>query len=228
MKGCALMIIRKPSYMLISANSHRGRYQEQDFYPEWALLSGIVHGQLATGQGVEPHYHDCDEFWIFNTGRGEVRLDGQSYAFISNTVVYMALGLIHQFQCYAPGAAAGLILRAEGQGRVGHLTVEEFGLPERTVSGFVIEGRNNTGPFAERGPRCPLSELRMVTWTAKTPPQVLQLQMNEYWYVTDGVFKLTIEGVSYTLVQDDVAILKGGVTREVQALDDVRLILAHE
>jgi mannose-6-phosphate isomerase-like protein (cupin superfamily) len=68
----------------------------------------------------------------------------------------------------------------------------------------------------------------MVTLPAHTPPQVTQLRANEYWYVTDGCIDLTIEGVTYTLAPDDVAILSAGVTREIQEFDEARLILAHE
>ena len=28
--------------------------------------------------GVEPHYHDADEVWIFAYGRGEAWIDGQA------------------------------------------------------------------------------------------------------------------------------------------------------
>ena len=71
---------------------------------------------------------------------------------------------MHRFQLFRDGGGAGVIARLERQKRPGHLYVEDAGLPQPTVPGFVIPGNRNDHAFDDRGTRCPLSELRIVAF----------------------------------------------------------------
>ena len=138
------MIIRHDQYLILSANSNTD-YWATNVYPDWATLTGIVYvadGRI--GDGIEPHYHDCDEFWIFCVGKGEGWMDGQTYETTPNTAVYNPMGVIHRHQQFTPFAAAGLITHRERQHRSGHLAIDKAGLPEPTIPGFVVSGAQNT------------------------------------------------------------------------------------
>src|SRR5207245_1762098 len=134
---------------------------EQGIYPSWAAMSYLAPkpNQLK-GAGVEPHYHDNDEIWLFTAGRGEVWLDERSFPVTPNTLVYTPMGVVHRFQMFTDFANVPIVTPLERQKRAGHLLVETDGPPEPTVPGFVISGDQNVGPFAARGTRCPFSEIR--------------------------------------------------------------------
>ena len=69
------MIISTDQYMIRSKNANL-IYWEPGIYPEWTALNCYRHfPNGAPGTGVEPHYHDGDELWLFTTGRGKVWLD---------------------------------------------------------------------------------------------------------------------------------------------------------
>ena len=66
------MILSNDNYVVYSRNSNT-HYWEQGIFPTWTAINTLIWipGQQR-GAGVEPHYHDCDEFWLFTAGRGEV------------------------------------------------------------------------------------------------------------------------------------------------------------
>jgi len=139
------MIIDAPRYVIRSLNSNQ-TYWEQDVFPAWTALNCYRHfPDGGIGTGVEPHYHDNDELWLFTTGRGEVRLDGVRHEITPNTLVYTPMGCVHQFQMFTPYENNAIVTRLERAGRPLHLTVEEDGPPEPTVPGFVVPGGMNTG-----------------------------------------------------------------------------------
>ena len=185
------MIIAGARYTVISKNSNVD-YFGRTGYPDWTMLNTLVHipDQLI-GYGVEPHYHDGDEFWLFYAGYGEVWLDDERYEITPNTVVYTPMGTVHRFHMFTDFGTVSAVTRLERLERAAHLWVAEdipmppdvassmphlpkgmspayryAGPPDPTVSGFVVPGIANTGPFVAPGPRCPLSELRMVTFAA--------------------------------------------------------------
>ena len=56
--------------------------------PEWTAIGTFIHHPLEKrGAGVEPHYHDADEVWIFRSGDGEAWIDGKVYEVTPNTTV---------------------------------------------------------------------------------------------------------------------------------------------
>jgi mannose-6-phosphate isomerase-like protein (cupin superfamily) len=68
-------------------------YWEQGEYPDWSRVSGYRHFPNGLpGTGVEPHYHDNDEMWLFTAGHGEVWLDDVQYAITPGTMVYTPMG----------------------------------------------------------------------------------------------------------------------------------------
>ena len=145
------MIIRDSNYMIISENSNN-IYWEQGVYPDWTALSAFRDfPNQRIGTGVEPHYHDNDELWLFTAGRGEVWLDEQRFEITPNTMVYTPMGVVHRFQMFTDYGNNAIVTRLEREQRPTHIRVEEAGVPLPTVPGFVIPGDRNNGPFPNRG-----------------------------------------------------------------------------
>ena len=222
------MIIRHSHYVIFSQNSNN-HYWEQDVYPDWTPFAIIRHfPDQRIGAGVEPHYHDCDEIWLFSAGAGEVWLDDERFAITPNTLVYTPMGVVHHFQMYSNGENNAIVTRLERQKRPIHILVEQDGPPVKTVPGFVVPGALNTGPVANPGPRCPFQELRMVTLAAGESIAQSQLPSNEHWLVCDGVLHLTLGDQPYELYKGDVALLRTDLVRHVGTSSGARAILVRE
>lgn len=222
------MIIRNSHYVIYSqcSNTH---YWEQDVYPEWTPFSIMRHfPEQRIGSGVEPHYHDCDEIWLFSAGHGEVWLDDKCFAITPNSVVYTPMGVVHHFQMYSNGENNAFVTRMERQKRATHILVEQDGPPVKTVPGFVVAGAANTGPLPNPGPRCPLTELRMVHLAAGEGEAEMQLQNNEHWLVLDGPLHLEVDQREVELYQGDVALLRAGVVRRLWTDSGARVIVVRE
>ena len=52
---------------------------EQTQFPAWSETNHYGINYLKAGQQVEPHYHDCNEFWIIISGRGICVTEGDTY-----------------------------------------------------------------------------------------------------------------------------------------------------
>lgn len=227
------MVISDPFYMIRSLNSNQ-TYWEQGVFPEWTALNCYRHyPDGGTGTGVEPHYHDNDELWLFTAGRGEVRLDEVRHEITPNTLVYTPMGCVHQFQMFTPYENNAIVTRLERAGRPLHLTVEEYGLPEPTVPGFVVQGSTNTGPIRDPGPRCPISEWRLQRYEEINAQNDAQsdavLNRNEHWMVLSGVVQLALDGRKVTLEPGDIALLRAGIARRLFAEDrNTRAVVVRE
>lgn len=223
------MIIRNDRYFIVDGALNRRHYWSQELYPPWAALSNLqfLPDQRA-GAGVEPHYHDNDEIWLFLSGHGEVWLDGQSFAITPNTLVYTPMGAVHRFQMFADFANAPAVTRLERAKRPLHLLTDEHGAPQRTAPGFVIPGKDNLGPFLDRGPRCPLTELRAMTLTAGERIAEAQLAQTEYWVSLDGMVNVGVDGLEVELAPGDVAVLRAGAVRWAGSKAGGRVALARE
>lgn len=222
------MIIRNSHYFILSQNSN-SHYWEQAIYPDWTPFRIIRHfPDQRIGSGVEPHYHDCDEIWLFSAGHGEVWLDEERFAITPNTLVYTPMGVVHHFQMYASGENNALVTRLERQQRPIHILVEEEGPPVRTVPGFVVPGAQNTGPLADPGPRSPCQELRMVTLAAGVEAAQGQLAENEHWLVLEGALHLALDQGEVELYKGDVALLRAGLVRRVWSARGARVVLVRE
>lgn len=222
------MIIRNSHYLLMSQSSNT-HYWEQDRFPDWSRFVTIRHfPDQRIGTGVEPHYHDCDETWLFTAGHGEVWLDEQRFAITPNTLVYTPMGVVHRFQMYTNGENNAFVTRLERQQRPIHILVEQDGPPEKTVPGFVIPGNLNCGPLPNPGPRCPFQELRMVTLTAGEGLAHGELTANEHWLVLEGILQVEVDQRAVELYRGDVALLRAGVVRSVGTNSGARVALVRE
>ena len=222
------MIIRNSQYVILSQSSNT-HYWEQDVYPEWTPFAIIRHfPEQRIGSGVEPHYHDCDETWLFSAGHGEVWLEDERYPITPNTLVYTPMGVVHHFQMYSNGENNAFVTRMERRKRATHILVEEQGPPEKTVPGFVVAGDSNTGPLQNPGSRCPFTELRMLKLNAGEGEAEAQLPSNEHWLVLDGTLHLEVDQREVELYQGDVALLRAGLVRRAWANAATRVILMRE
>jgi mannose-6-phosphate isomerase-like protein (cupin superfamily) len=224
------MIVNHANYMILSANANTPFWEhwEAEPYPQWAALTGIAHVPVTPTFAIEPHYHDCDEFWLLIEGDGEAWMDNRVYQYTANTAVYNPMGVIHRNQSFTPGLGSGLLTRLERQKRPGHLHTWEVGPPEPAVPGFVVPGASNTGPFPDRGPRCPLSELRVVSLRAGESAADGMAPRHEYWHIIEGQVHLSIDGLALDLIESDIAIVRGGMSRQIHAVGRARMILARE
>lgn len=223
------MVINNPRFRICSQNSNQ-TYWEQDVFPEWTALSCYRHFPAGQpGQGVEPHYHDNDEIWLFTEGRGEVWLDEVKYDITPNTLVYTPMGCVHRFQMFTSYENNAIVTRLEREKRPLHLLVDEHGPPEPTVPGFVVPGVENTGPVPDPGDRCPVSEWRLLSYDDVKDQDMAELLTNEHWMVLSGTLHMVVDGWDLTLEQEDMALLRAGTARIVYAEDnEVRAVIVRE
>lgn len=223
------MIIEAPRYMIRSLNSNQ-TYWEQGVFPEWTALNCYRHfPDGVIGTGVEPHYHDNDEIWLFTAGRGVVWLDGVRHDITPNTLVYTPMGCVHQFQMFTSYENNAIVTRLERAERPLHLTVEEYGPPEPTAPSFVVPGDLNTGPIPEPGPRCPIVEWRLQRHEDINGQGTAELSMHEHWMVLEGFVHVEVGGLEASLHPGDIALLRAGVTRRLSADDrSTRAVVVRE
>ena len=222
------MIIENQHYMIRSGNSNNV-YWEQGIYPDWTALSAFRHfPDQQIGTGVEPHYHDNDELWLFTAGKGEVWLNDQCFEITPNTIVYTPMGVVHRFQMFTGYENNAIVTQLERQKRPTHILVEESGPPIPTVPGFIVPGESNTGPIPNRGPRCPLSEWRAVTFDPGEGIDEAPLTCNEHWLIVSGTINLTVDGLELELSGEDLAMLKAGAVRQIYSTKGARAVLARE
>ena len=222
------MIIENQHYMIRSGNSNNV-YWEQGIYPDWTALSAFRHfPDQQIGTGVEPHYHDNDELWLFTAGKGEVWLNDQRFEITPNTLVYTPMGVVHRFQMFTGYENNAIVTQLERQKRPTHILVEESGPPIPTVPGFIVPGESNTGPIPNRGSRCPLSEWRVVTFDPGEGVDEAPVTSNEHWLIVNGTINLTVDGLELELEDEDLAMLKAGAVRKIRSTEGARAILARE
>ena len=137
---------------------------------------------------------------------------------------------MHRFQLFTDSQNNALVTRLEGRQRQGHLVPAVEGEPHAAAAPIIVRGEQNDGPFPERGPRCPLSELRAATVAAGEPAAGLDgtAAANEHLLVLGGDVELTVDGVTVTLARGDVAFLRGGASRRVASMDGAHVALARE
>ena len=129
---------------------------------------------------------------------------------------------------FTPYESNAIVTELERAQRDIHITVEEYGPPIPTVQGYIVSGVSNTGPIPDPGPRCPLSEWRMITLEAGEEIEEANLSVNEHWLVISGTMLLQVEDIEVELTSEEVALLRTGTRRRIFAQQDVRLIVARE
>ena len=225
--GGADVIVKSDGFWLISRNSNDD-YWGKTKSPDWTVVGSIKHYPTeGMGTGVEPHYHDADEVWIFVGGRGEAWIDGRLYELTDNTAVYTPMGAIHRFQMFTEYDNVSVVTKLERRKRDTHLFPEEHGTPVPTVPGFVLPGAENNGPIAIRGERCPFTELRLVDLEPGGEVEEEVLDANEHWVVILGTVRVEANGTSADLTVGDVAMLRRATRRRITADVGARLALAR-
>jgi len=58
----------------------------------WGLFAGGRKGAPT----VEPHFHDCDEWWVFTRGRALIRTEGEEHEVGAGDMVYTPMGEEHE------------------------------------------------------------------------------------------------------------------------------------
>ncbi len=216
-------------YEILSSKDANVDYWQQDVFPDWAAINLFKTYPIEpAGSGVEPHYHDADEIWLFSEGRGELWLDDNRYDITPNTVVYTPMGVVHRFQMFTPFKNTAIVTPLEWKKRTEHLLVEREGPPQPTATGFVVSGTENNGAFPDPGTRCPLSELRRVDFAVADELTESELRQNEHWNVTMGELRLAVDGVTVTLTEEDVALLRAGAVRAIHATAQAQAVVARE
>ena len=214
---------------MIRSQNDNNIYWEQEIYPSWTALRAYRHFPNGVpGTGVEPHYHDNDELWLFTEGFGEVWLSGERFDITPNTLVYTPMGCIHRFQMFTSYENNAIVTRLERERRPIHVTAERYGPPVPTVPGFVVPGACNTEPIVDPGTRCPLSEWRMMTLNSGLPVAETTLSVNEHLLVMTGTVVLGIEEWEIELTSHDVALLRAGTRRRLSSVSEARVIVARE
>ena len=221
------MIVKSDGFWLISRNSNDD-YWGRTKSPDWTIVGSIKHYPMERmGTGVEPHYHDADEVWIFGYGRGEAWIDGRVFEVTDNTAVYTPMGAIHRFQMFTDFENVSVVTKLERRKRDTHLDPREHGEPAPTVPGLVVPGAENNGPIADRGERCPFTELRLVDLEPGYEVAETVLDANEHWVVTCGTARVEANGTSAELAVGDVAMLRQGTRRRIASDGGARLALAR-
>ena len=222
------MILHDAGYVVRSANSNT-HYFESGAYPAWTRLNAIRgFPDQPPGHGVEPHYHDNDEIWLFTQGAGEVWLDGVCHSWDANSVIYTPMGVVHRYQAFTASEVVAVVTPLERLRRAAHIYPEESGPPLPTSPGFVVRGHENTGPLRARGDRCPLSEFRTIIFAAGERCAVGTADRHEHWLVLAGSIELTVRQVRVELAPGDLAQIQAGTDRAIVSPAGGRVALIGE
>ena len=224
-------------FRVVSRNGNTG-YWEPDAFPPWARLRCLrTFPGGKPGEGVEPHYHDADEIWLFEGGHGEVWVDEVMHPITPNTIVYTPMGSMHRFQMFSHHEVTACVTSLERERRPLHLYPDEHGAPLPTVPPIVVAGADNNGPLRAAGDRCPLHEMRSISFAAggigdaDSVDHVARqtLDGNEHWAVFEGVLDLEVDGCQVRLEAEDIALMRAGAEREIRLVGDrARATLVRE
>jgi quercetin dioxygenase-like cupin family protein len=89
----------------------------------WVDISAFGTVAMKNGQTVEPHYHDCEEFWFVVSGRARIRTEGMTLLVEKGDVVCTKMGDEHEV-LEVPDEDFIVVWvesRLKGQKRSGHL-----------------------------------------------------------------------------------------------------------
>jgi len=96
----------------------------------WEETTVLGMFQARRDKGVELHYHDADEYWLFYRGRGRGQSEGVEYDVESGDLLATQMGYEHEmFESSGVVEAVALETTLRGQKRPGHLHREEHGDP---------------------------------------------------------------------------------------------------
>ena len=91
--------------------------------PDWINISAFGIGSMSKDKTVEPHYHDCDEFWFVISGKAMIKTEGQTFTVQKGDVVCTKMGDEHEVVKILEEDFVVLWVetRLRGQKRSGHL-----------------------------------------------------------------------------------------------------------
>ena len=93
-----------------------------DEYPNWGL-SKWKKGQK---NGVEPHYHDCDEFYFMVEGKCVAKSEGKVYTLEKGDVLATRMGDEHEImEILEDSTIFWIEAELKGKKREGHLHAED-------------------------------------------------------------------------------------------------------
>ena len=226
----------------------RGLYWYPRVYPTWSELNVFrLFPNHSSGQGVEPHFHDGDEYWLFLGGVGEVWLGDKVHPVLHNSIVYTPAGVVHRHQMFTPASVVAAVTTLRGRGRDGHLQLfqQDYGNPpyirlegsrspvddevvdrQSSGNGFARSGSDNTSA-AGRLPSGPLAELRCldggdVAWLDSPST----LESNQFLVVVSGSAKVLHQDAIVELGEGDVALIGSGSTATVHIPDNAVVVRA--
>jgi mannose-6-phosphate isomerase-like protein (cupin superfamily) len=85
----------------------------------------------AKNHGLDNHYHDCDEYWIFYEGRGVAVTEGKFFDIGPGDCVATGMGQYHDMALVTePTVGVFFETTMEGRKRPGHLWAHTHGAPE--------------------------------------------------------------------------------------------------
>jgi mannose-6-phosphate isomerase-like protein (cupin superfamily) len=214
-------------YAILSHEENNPAYSDDEGYPEWTILKLFrYYPDQKIGAGVEPHYHDMDEFWLFIDGRGEAWLDGVVHPVNPGTFVFTPRGVLHRFQMFTNFRNCAIATPHVGDKHKKHLVPEVDGPPIKSGEGMVVPAEESRGAIDNPTGRFPLTELRVVR--DRSSAANATIDATEYWLSLDGFLKVDVDGVNVRLGTGDLAILRGGARRSVTATDAAVYAFARE
>ena len=98
-----------------------------DRAPRWAKVAGGVAAMGCSTRDaeglVEPHFHDCEEFWFVLEGKAKVMTEGREYVVQTGDVVCTRMGDEHAILriLEAPYRQVWVACNLRGARRKGHL-----------------------------------------------------------------------------------------------------------
>ncbi|MDP8904858.1 MAG: cupin domain-containing protein [Chloroflexota bacterium] len=103
-----------------------------DQRPAWSDVTSAGSARISAGESFDPHYHDCDEYWLIYGGHALVSVDGERYTVGAGDIVCTQSGRVHDILAVdgtlemfwfegvlAPGGRAGH-LHSTPQDAAGH------------------------------------------------------------------------------------------------------------
>ena len=94
--------------------------KEKKFAP-WSETQDYGISYLKVGAEVEPHFHDCNEYWIIISGRGDAMSEGKPYKLGPGDMLLTRAGDYHSLKVTEEMVAVYYYGVMPEHGRWGHL-----------------------------------------------------------------------------------------------------------
>ena len=90
-------------------------------FPKWSETQKYGISHLKVGAEVEPHFHDCNEYWIIVEGRGHAKSEGIDYELGPGDMLLTEAGNYHSLVVTEKMVAIYYYGVMPPNGRWGHL-----------------------------------------------------------------------------------------------------------